>query len=156
MAGRIAIVTYNGVIGISSGRFDNGRVIIYSGGDYSLFVKVMMLSSVAAGALELSQIHEGAEQKIAKIRRDLFNDIHEIDEVYVYLGNKAMESVMNLIRDLHRAGKKVHFVICECDIELKERFAESFSPPLPLIVSECGGQETCARLIRKLTGSNSE
>lgn len=134
------IVTYNAMKSVPVGRHENGKVIVYSG-DYGR-AKYTGIPFVG------SDQKTDAERKMAELKQDLAVDTQNIDEAYVYVGSAAMHGAMELIRDLLKAGKKVHMVACDCDSETKRQFAKNLS--LPWIESECGGRETCTRLVSEL------
>ena len=140
MAKKILIVTYNAMHDVPVGRHENGKVIVYSG-DYGR-AKYTGIPFVG------SNQKTDAEKKMAELKQDLAADTQDIDEAYVYVGAAAMHGAMELIRDLLKVGKKVHMVACDCDCEAKRQFADNFS--IPWIESECGGRETCARLVSEL------
>jgi hypothetical protein len=137
---KIMIVTYNAMRGVPVGRHENGNVIVYSG-DYGR-------AKYAGIPFIPSQQEEEAERKMSELKQDLVADVQNIDEAYIYVGAAAMNGAMALIRDLIKIGKKVHMVACDCDFRIKQQFAEEHS--LKWIESECGGRETCARLVDDL------
>lgn len=137
---KIMIVTYNAMQGVPVGRHENGKVIVYSG-DYGR-AKYTGIPFVG------SDQKTDAERKMAELKQDLAVDTQNIDEAYIYVGSAAMHGAMELIRDLLKVGKKVHMVACDCDGATKRQFANNLS--VPWIESECGGRETCARLISEL------
>lgn len=129
---KFLVVSYSVIPGIPVGRHELCNTIVYST-NYRPPNARRRWTSPNVIELEL------------QLEMDIYNK--DIVEAYVYLSVAMMNGAMDLIRALRRAGKKVRMVACDCEHEIKQRFAEDLD--LRWIKSECGGRETCAELIRK-------
>lgn len=129
---KFLVVTYSVIPGIPVGRHEVDNTIVYS----TNYTPNTCHRWMSPNLIELEQ----------KLEMDIQNK--DIVEAYVYLSVAMMNGAMQLIRDLRKAGKKVRMVACDCEHEIKQRFAEDLD--LRWIKSECSGRETCAELIREL------
>lgn len=137
-ARRVLLVTYNGLPGILSGRSMVGNVLIYTGkNDLPPF-------TITTANPELIGL---AETTLASFRSQLFLDLKNIEDVYVYVGNVARDAAMKFIEELVALGKKVRMIACDCHKAENQKFEHFLS--VPWIVSDCSGCETCRDLIRK-------
>lgn len=130
---KFLVVSYSVIPGIPVGRYELCNTIVYST-DYRPPNARRRWTS--PNVIELEQ----------KLDMDIQNK--DIVEAYVYLCVAMMRGAMDLIRELRKAGKKVRMVACDCEHEIKQRFADDLD--IRWIKSECGGRETCAKLIHDL------
>ncbi len=146
---KIMLVTYNAIPGIPIGRHFLGDVVVYSG-DYGrdTFMREIFVPNEV-----VEQAINAAEKKLAEIKKALEVDVQDITEAYIYVGVGALKGAIELIRNLKAKGKIVRMVACSCEIETKRQLARELG--INWIESECGGRDTCANIIRKLTAQSS-
>lgn len=94
-------------------------------------------------------IVDKAEAELLRLKTAMQDDVGQVDIVYIYVGASAMDGAMALIKDLKQLEKKVFMVACSCSAETKHIFAEELG--VDWIRSECGGEDTLAEIIEKLS-----
>ena len=144
---KIILVTYNPLQGIPIGRYQCGNVTVYSG-DYGK-AQLEAMSLFEVNETTLDEAVARAEAEVLALKQQIVADTANIDEAYVYVGMAAIDGAMKLLQELKNMGKAAHMIACPCNFGEKSSFANKIH--IDWVMSECGGERTCARIIRELT-----
>tara|TARA_Y100000310_G_scaffold172918_1_gene173023 strand:- start:160 stop:675 length:516 start_codon:yes stop_codon:yes gene_type:complete len=134
------VTTYRGVRGFPKGMHEGvSRDVVIAGTEIPSRGSIGGYNFVPAAL---------AEQGYNEAERVMEDFTGRIDQMFVYLGANGAGPGFEYIRGIMDEGNGGHvcIVACDCGAYEKERFADNRG--LGLIWSECGGQDTLARIVR--------
>jgi len=148
------VVSYNPIHGAKLGRFEKGSAVAYSADydwrDYAEAV-VMAFAVGSPGIIDstCSEQHDAAENALSNLAESLAQDLGTIEVIYVYVGVSAMDGAMKFIKKVQELGKKVHMIACDCERDVKERFAQKLG--IDITWTCCGGEDKCGEIFTRLS-----
>lgn len=139
---KVLVVSYNAIRGIPLGRSVVGNVIVHSG-DYGRDAYCRPDSRAT-----IQEQTSAAERVSAQLAQQCHTDLDVIEDAYVYVGASGYDGQIALMEILLGRGKRVRMVACDCLDQDKRSVTERLG--VEWIMSECGGEEKLAELVREL------
>jgi hypothetical protein len=73
--------------------------------------------------------------------------LQEMDKIFLYIGQTGGEEVIGRTKDI--APEKITYVMCDCNLRLKEHIIKGMgNEKAEIIMSECGGQRTMEKILK--------
>jgi hypothetical protein len=145
---KIAMLSYNSILSTKgNGWVDDALFMIQSDSG-----KAYGAPQIGIGTLpELQQMrNEGVSQVQGAVMRHwdhLADLLPELDKVVIYVGDNGSEHTIRYAAERKLDAKKAIFVLCDCNEQNKRRLIEENGfGKSPIIMCECGGRRTMARL----------
>lgn len=145
---KIAMLSYNSILSAKgNGWIDDALFMIQSDNGKAYGAPQIGIGTIA----ELSKLRaEGIDQVQGAVigHWDQLADLlPQLDKVVIYVGDSGSEHTIRYAAERKLGAEKAVFVLCDCNEHNKRRLIEENGfGKSPVIMCECGGRRTMARL----------
>lgn len=145
---KIAMLSYNSILSAKGNGWIDDSLFMIQSENASGWGAQQMGFGTPADLRELRNEGIGQVQGTVKSHWDQLADLlPELDKVVIYVGDRGSEHTIRYATERKLDAGKAVFVLCDCNEQNKRRLIEENGfGKAPVIMCECGGRRTMARL----------